>query len=143
MFRSTTTLVVLVVLMGCKETISQSEGSLAAWTDATNYGGIASVIVTVANGLNSTVYLRHCDYHLAFYIERKDSSWIDVGNRGILCQAIYPSGFMPLKPKESVSDTFILPQSGHFRLRLPYCLQQDGLNEKYVLSNEYYNFNPR
>ena len=143
MSRSKTILLVLIVLMGCKETTSQSEGKLAAWTDATNYVGIARVIVTVANGLNSTVYLRHCNNHIAFYIERKDSTWVDAGDEGILCAAMYASGFMPLKTRESVSDTFCLPQSGHFRLRLPYSLQQDGLNQIYLFSNEYYNYNPR
>ncbi len=143
MFRSKTILFVLIALTGCKETTSESEGNLAAWTDATNYDGIARVVVTVSNGLNSTVYLPHCNYRIAFYIERKDSSWVDAGDEGILCLAMYPSGLMALKPKESIRDTFTLPQSGHFRLRFPYSLQQDEPNQKYFFSNEYYNYNPR
>ena len=136
-------ILILFLVIGCEKTSTEPEGTLSVKTDSNEYAGIARVAFVLKNDSKSTVYFLHCNYHIAFYIERKDSSWVDAGSNGIECQAKHTSGLMELKPNESIRDTFFIPQSGTLRLKFPYSLRQESINQKFLYSNEYYNFNPR
>ena len=135
----------LFLLIGCNENTTDPSEDLTAMTDDTYYVGISQVIVTIKNQTKSTIYFSHCDYKIAYYIERKDSnSWIDNGNDGIICQAIYPIGRISLESMQTIEDTILFSRStGTFRLKYPYSFQQSGDLSNLLITNEFNNYNPR
>lgn len=135
----------LFLLIGCSENTTDPAGDLTAMTDDTYYAGISKIIVTIKNDTKSTVYFSHCDYRFAYYIEKKDSdSWLDNGNVGIICQAVYPDGRISLASMSSIKDTIIFSHStGIYRLIYPYSFQQNGDLSNLLITNEFNNYNPR
>jgi hypothetical protein len=132
----------LLILISCNESTIETPRDLSAFTDETTYGGIAHIIVLIYNNTNSTVYFSHCNFKLAYYIEKKDSNtWIEYG--GIDCQAIYPSGRISLESMETIKDTIFFPYSGTYRLKYPYSFQENGGFTNSLITNEFNNHNPR
>ncbi len=88
---------ILFVFVSCNETSLEPYENITATTDKTSYSVISSIIVVVKNDSKTKVDFSHCNYHIGFYIEKKDSNTcIDDSNIGIVYQAIYPDVFILL-----------------------------------------------
>ena len=135
----------LFLMIGCSDNTTNPNGDLTAITDNTSYSGISKIIVSIKNDTKSTIYFSHCDYEIAYYVERKDSNtWIDNGNVGIICQSIYSSGKISLESMKFIKDTILFSRStGIYRLKYPYSFQQSGDLSISLFTNEFYNYNPR
>lgn len=136
--------VILLLIIGCEGNLTESNDNLSATTNKDSYDGITHIIVTLKNETDHVVYLAHCCGIIGKYIERKDSTWAEVGNIAIVCLAICPSGSVPIEPMHSKEDTILFSnQSGIYRFKYTYSLNKDQENQGYILSNEFDYTNPR
>jgi hypothetical protein len=144
MYKLISVSVILLLIIGCNENLTESGENLSATTNTNSYVGITQIIVTLKNETDHVVYFTHCGGIIGKYIECKDSIWTEKGNIAIVCLAILPGGSVPIGSMQTKQDTIIFSnQPGIYRLKYPYSWREDQENQGYLLTNEFNYTNPR
>ena len=112
----------MLLLAGCMNNSPTSlfDARVEVTTDKDEYAIGDSVLVTIRNNSDRSIFLHHCDWRLSMLIERRiGSEWVEeMGIRGPICPAILPSGRVAVASGGSESESVVVEQAGDYRLRM-------------------------
>lgn len=111
---------------------------LFAKTDKQIYAMNEPVTIKIYNETDSAAYFVHCGFQIGFFIEgRQNEGWIDKGNVGILCLAIFQAGIRAIECGQSYSDIIAMHEAGTYRLKFPFAWQERDTLTDTLFSNEF------
>ena len=106
-----------LVCIDCSDFGPDNSGKVVVSTDKSLYGALEKITFTVQNLSEPTAYMWHCNYRLAYRIQREeDDAWKSADDTHMLCLAIYLSGAMPIPFGQPYIDTLSLYIPGDYRL---------------------------
>lgn len=132
----TTGVVLLLLVISCKEEIVHNSSAIIATTDKSVYNSGQLITVTVKNFMNKSVYINQCGDNLYPAIVRIDTSSAGGTSFTYVCRQLKN---YELKSLESVSDTLSLLTTGRYRLKYLYDFENvmPELCREELYSNEF------
>lgn len=111
-------LLIALPFAGCERDPVSPGGLVVARTDRREYRVDEPIQVTLVNGGRRAVSFYHCNYALAFRIEKRETGrWTEYRDVARMCLAIYMSGSHQLEPGKTYRFTYALSEPGTYRLR--------------------------
>jgi len=125
-----------IVTIDCTDVGSDNSGAVVITTDKDSYGRSETVVFTVRNWGPATAYAWHCNYRLGYGIQKQENgSWPTIGERYMICLAIYASGAQPIVVGQPYTDTLRLATSGTYRLEMGVGWDREKLWDYRIYSN--------
>ena len=125
-----------LALADCQDLGQLPLHGLIAVTGKPAYLAGEQVTYTMYNLGDATAYLTSCGgLRVDWIVDQKENgSWLPI--RGAICQGIFLTVAIPLRPGESRLDSLEMSTAGTFRLRFPYAMSPTTPPTGYVSSNE-------
>lgn len=123
----------IVFFLSCKDEITSSEKVLSASTNKTIYNSGESIVVTINNSTENSVFIQQCGEKLYSYYEKLDSATSGGSTFTAVCRVLKNYEF---KSGESAKDTVLL-LPGRYRLKYKYDFENimPELNREELFSN--------
>lgn len=111
-------LLIALLFAGCGRDLVAPGETVIVRTDRREYRVDEPVQVTLENRGPRAVPFYHCDYVLAFRVEKREAGrWIEYRDIAHRCLAIYMSGQFQLERGKPYRYTYALSEPGTYRLR--------------------------
>jgi hypothetical protein len=99
---------------------------------------VSAVGFTVKNEGDESIYLPHCGDQVIVAVDRREGGdWRQVSGDGGICEAIYPSGPLEVKPGESVRSVVSVGARGSYRIRIRVTESPDSERFDQAVSNAF------
>ncbi len=124
--------------IGCHDFGPDNSGKVTISTDKSTYDPLGTITFTVQNWSETTAYMWHCNFRLGYQIQKEDGgAWKSVGDRNMICLAIYLSGAEPIVAGHPYTDTLSLSSPGLYRIEMNVGWDREHLSESQIYSNTF------
>lgn len=133
----------LVFLAACSSPFGSGGPELQVRTEQEEYVAdplrlISAVGFTVKNEGDESIYLPHCGDQVIVAVDRREGGdWRQVSGDGGICEAIYTSGSLEVKPGESVRSVVSVGARGSYRIRVRATESPDSERFDQAVSNAF------
>ncbi|MBK7632233.1 MAG: hypothetical protein IPJ23_16305 [Ignavibacteriales bacterium] len=123
-------IVIPLFVYSCSEDPNNANTGITLKTNKTSYTNNEAITFTVINYNPTTAYLASCCTSVAYYIDKDENgNWVEYSNFGMPCLALCPGIDLSVSFMETIVDSVRVNESGKFRIRTFYNLDDIQSNE--------------
>ena len=125
-------------IYSCSEDQNENNQELNVQTNKSAYQSNETISLTINNSNSSTAHLASCCTSVAFYIDKNENgNWVGHSGFGLPCLALCPGIDLTISYMETLTNSFLLNESGTYRIRIPYSFNSNNVFEFELISNPF------